>query len=172
MTALSSSFAANRRSVLLEEDSRFATPLQPLSRVPSVLELLAELQSEDNGVIWVLALCYDAPVRETVIVEAPKRADAIEADAIEMDGPAANAGIVLDGTYTVIADDHAAPPRRSGFLHRSIAALADAWTTLQREHQIRQSMAMVSRMDDRTLLDLGIGRNEIEYLIRHGRSQG
>jgi uncharacterized protein YjiS (DUF1127 family) len=43
------------------------------------------------------------------------------------------------------------------------------WTYLRREREIARSVAMLSRMDDRTLRDIGMERGQIESAVRHGR---
>ena len=43
------------------------------------------------------------------------------------------------------------------------------WAYLRREREVARAVAMLSRMDDRTLRDIGMERGQIEGAVRHGR---
>jgi uncharacterized protein YjiS (DUF1127 family) len=170
MTTLSNSPAASRPA-FLENDGRFGTPLQLLSSNPSTWELLAEPQHYDLCVIWVLNLCHDRPSGSTTVMKTYRDTDDRSGFAEVGVGLSSRAEVVLDGTCEVIAVDET-PSRRPGWLHRLMVAIGKTWASLQRAREIRQSMSMLSRMDDRALQDLGIDRSEIEYAVRHGRKWG
>jgi uncharacterized protein YjiS (DUF1127 family) len=167
MTALSMSFATDGRRMTL----RGAPQLQPVVHLPSTLALLAELQHGDDSVGWVLALYYEPPMQVALSAAMPVcSADSpIGSDGVENGSYASGPGIILNCKFTVVGGD-AIPSRRSGWLYRLIAAVADAWAVVRHERQIHQSAAAVYRMDDRTPKDIGIDRGEIERLVRHGRA--
>jgi uncharacterized protein YjiS (DUF1127 family) len=54
--------------------------------------------------------------------------------------------------------------------HRSLVDLIfSAWRALHKEVRIRRSMVEVSSMDEHMLRDLGLTRDDVERVVRHGR---
>ena len=46
---------------------------------------------------------------------------------------------------------------------------ARLWSKLVEAHERRRSTAALEALDDRTLKDMGLTRNEIHHVVRHGR---
>jgi uncharacterized protein YjiS (DUF1127 family) len=75
------------------------------------------------------------------------------------------AGMRLTAVLTL----EVAPHRRRSWISRLTGSIVKLLAFLQREYGVRRGVAELSRMDDRTLYDIGIDRGAIEHAIRHGR---
>jgi len=76
-----------------------------------------------------------------------------------------------DGNVVKLDHRFAAPPaHRWSWLHSLGETWAALWSHLRREREIRQAVAALMELDDRTLRDLGIdGRSDVELMVRYCR---
>jgi uncharacterized protein YjiS (DUF1127 family) len=51
------------------------------------------------------------------------------------------------------------------------AYLWNLWCRIRREREIARSIALLSRLDDRTLHDIGVHRSQIAHAVRYGRDE-
>jgi uncharacterized protein YjiS (DUF1127 family) len=55
--------------------------------------------------------------------------------------------------------------------HSPVGRLMHKISEIREEHSIRRTVLLLQTMDDSTLSDIGIGRSDIEYKVRHGRNK-
>ena len=58
------------------------------------------------------------------------------------------------------------PTAPTSFLGRFAAAVTDAFTAIDRERRYRKTVEELRRLNDRTLRDIGLSRDEIEHTVR------
>ncbi|MBV8180398.1 MAG: DUF1127 domain-containing protein [Mycobacterium sp.] len=81
-----------------------------------------------------------------------------------------------DGAWQSAPCSQADPTTLAGAAMTTRASVASPvsrlWSWIRREREVRRAVVMLRTLDDRTLLDLGIHRSQIEGVVRHGRFCG
>lgn len=67
-------------------------------------------------------------------------------------------------TFTLLDERHATVASSGPFLHRLVTGLVRAW-------RIRRDTRELMGLSDQVLHDLGLGRGEVEGVVRHGRER-
>ena len=58
------------------------------------------------------------------------------------------------------------PNAPTSFLRRFAGAVADAYAAIDRVRRYRRTVDQLHRLNDRTLRDIGLSRDDIEHVIR------